>query len=848
MNISITLLVQSIQYNHKSWNNKIQVNRVYGCMQIRSNMKSSFPPLPPRTRQRYNLEEWIKTEPPPLPSKQSLITELSSLNIDDSESRSLIKIVTTDIPKITPHRLDVYRVPPFLYDESFSINCLSSQASYSVYSVISPRSKHLLIGTIGLRLLSFSHSNLAKQVPGLKNMITSRITCLVNLSAEYIWGGTSCGSIFIYHIPTDSIVSRCIGIHSNGLGVDNTNTSNRIRDEMIGIIFNSITRSVWTIDIHGRLFVWNCDRMNTFENSHTFAFKIVLNTSRSLSLSRILYDRIGFFHYKTLLFIVSKKYIIYCDPTRVEYSIQNGGPQSCLECNLIDITLLLSSLRIGSITCTDNHDSYLVTGHETGKIIIWDISALSPLKIIQLSMYKITSIKISLSINQSKSIWIGLSTGKIIVLRQFSDTWIVFAEWKSHRASISHFVSDQDGCIVSICQNNQILLWDETLNDIIQSKKRDLPTLSTTISLYLTTWNVAAIRPSTSKSFIMEWIKEAIKSDMFVIGLQEIVDLESKRDTAKALLSVKDKSSPNVMADESIQAKSWISLIQECLKIVSNKFILLGNGSMVGLFMAIWIRSDMQVLDPKLDWGTVKTGLGGIHGNKGSVYARCILNRTTSLALFNVHLAAGQESVSHRNADASLILRSASFPSSSGMNIRFEGGGDGSMALDCSYIFFFGDLNYRIQLCRKQVMQYIQQGDLETLWKYDQLEQQRHINPHFILSSDGFLEASIECPKETYRKEFDNKGLSSCSHFLPTYKYDIGKDDYDTGEKQRVPSWCDRILIRCQPSRREICNGIDNPLEGMNISIPIYRWECKSSDHRPVSAQFLIPVKNRLHE
>lgn len=817
-------------------------------MQIRSNMKSSFPPLPPRTRQRYNLEEWIKTDPPPLPPKQSLTTELSNLNMDDNQSRSLIKITSTDTPKIIPHRLDVYRIPPFLYDESFSINCSPTHSSYPVYSVIAPKPKHLLIGTIGLRLLSFNDSSLAKQVSGLKDMITSRITCLVNVSSEYAWGGTNCGSLFIYHIPTDTIVSRRIGIHSHGLGVDGTNNNDRIRDGMISIIFNPIIQSIWTIDIHGRLFVWDCSRVDTLENSHIFTFKIVLNACKSLSLSRVLYDRIGFFHYKTQLFIVSKKYIMYCDPTRVEYSIQNGGPQSCLECNLVDITSFLSSLRIGSITCSDNQNSCLVTGHETGKITVWDISTLSPLQIIQLSMYKITSIKISLSVNETKNVWIGLSTGKIIVLRQFSDTWIVFAEWKSHRASISHFVSDQDGCIVSICQDSQILLWDETLNAIMQSKKRDLPVLSTTISLYLTTWNVAAIRPSASKSFIMEWIKEAIKSDIFVIGLQEIVDLESKRDTAKALLSVKDKSSPNIMADESVQAKSWISLIQECLQIVSNKFILLGNGSMVGLFMAIWIRDDMQILEPKLDWGTVKTGLGGMHGNKGSVYARCILNRTTSFALFNVHLAAGQESISQRNADASLILRSASFPLPSDMNITFEGGGDGSMALDCSYIFFFGDLNYRIQLDRKQAMQYIQQGDLETLWKYDQLEQQRHINPHFILSSDGFLEASIECPKEVYRKEFDNKALSSCSHFLPTYKYDIGKDDYDTGEKQRVPSWCDRILIRCQPSRREICNGIDNSLEGMNILIPIHRWECKSSDHRPISAKFLIPVKDRLHE
>lgn len=33
-------------------------------------------------------------------------------------------------------------------------------------------------------------------------------------------------------------------------------------------------------------------------------------------------------------------------------------------------------------------------------------------------------------------------------------------------------------------------------------------------------------------------------------------------------------------------------------------------------------------------------------------------------------------------------------------------------------------------------------------------------------------------------------------NFAPTYKYDNFSDDYDTSEKNRIPSWTDRVLFR----------------------------------------------------
>ncbi len=63
-------------------------------------------------------------------------------------------------------------------------------------------------------------------------------------------------------------------------------------------------------------------------------------------------------------------------------------------------------------------------------------------------------------------------------------------------------------------------------------------------------------------------------------------------------------------------------------------------------------------------------------------------------------------------------------------------------------------------------------------------------------------------------------------NFRPTYKYDIGTNIYDSGSKQRIPSWTDRILF----------------VDSNNISCVAYNSDdtISTSDHKPVYASFII--------
>ena len=130
------------------------------------------------------------------------------------------------------------------------------------------------------------------------------------------------------------------------------------------------------------------------------------------------------------------------------------------------------------------------------------------------------------------------------------------------------------------------------------------------------------------------------------------------------------------------------------------------------------------------------------------------------------------------------------------------------MILDHDICVLNGDLNYRIDaMPRNTVIDAVRQGNLAKLLDRDQLLLSRKRNPGFRLRA--FNETPI--------------------NFAPTYKYDVGTDNYDSSEKKRSPAWCDRLLYR----------GIGR------IKQTSYRRHdgIRVSDHRPVSGRFKIRIK-----
>lgn len=232
---------------------------------------------------------------------------------------------------------------------------------------------------------------------------------------------------------------------------------------------------------------------------------------------------------------------------------------------------------------------------------------------------------------------------------------------------------------------------------------------------------------------------------------------------------------------------------------------------LVGLFSCVFIRTCDKDRVFRIASTSVKTGLKvmskSLHGNKGGIAIRLVYDHS-SLCFVNCHLAAGQSHMQQRNADAEGIIQSASFPSCDFADVFYHGG-NGAMILDHEYCFLSGDLNYRINLKRSDVLKDLTDPDKESAWKklqdQDQLLRQKINNPLFKLLT--FEEAPIR--------------------FDPTYKYEKGTDFYDRSEKRRIPAWCDRVLYK-----------------GKHINNLFYRrFEPRCSDHRPIAAGFSFKTK-----
>ncbi|CAB1319563.1 unnamed protein product [Coregonus sp. 'balchen'] len=181
----------------------------------------------------------------------------------------------------------------------------------------------------------------------------------------------------------------------------------------------------------------------------------------------------------------------------------------------------------------------------------------------------------------------------------------------------------------------------------------------------------------------------------------------------------------------------------------------------------------------------------------------------TSFLFITSHFTSGDSKVYERILDYNKIIEALALPNglpdtnpyrstSSDVTTRFD------------EVFWFGDFNFRLSKDRVGVEAILNQNqgvDMGPLLHHDQLSKEMKDGSIF----KGFQEAPIQ--------------------FLPTYKYDVGCDMYDTTSKQRTPSYTDRILFR------------NRQVDDIKVIKYTSCSTIKTSDHRPVIGMFQVKLR-----
>ncbi|KAI1438840.1 Endonuclease/exonuclease/phosphatase [Xylaria sp. CBS 124048] len=740
-----------------------------------------FAPPPTRTHARSMTVDRTSEKSQLNASKRPPIVGHSPLNNDALTGGNA---GNTQIATTYPDTSRVNRRPPFAKQGAHEIYTKYDTRVFDVCGEYVCTSGHLTrVWNLhdGELLVSFSHGEGIKATsvafkPGLN----------VNEEGSRLWIGNSIGEVIEADIATQSIISTKTNIHG--------------RNEVIKIYrhFNEM----WTLDDGGTLHVWgpNSDGLPSLNVNPHQTYKLAKGLTYSIIVGEQLWYAAG-------------KEIRIFAPT-----VDGSVPVQALMRPLISE----GAGEVTSGTTLKSQPGKVYFGHADGKVSIYSQTDFTCLSVLSISTYKINSLA-----GVGNHIWAAYNNGKISVYDVRSSPWALRKDWQAHNDSPAlKLIADPASFyrlgrrqVLSLGADNTVRAWDGLLqDDFLENELKSMDVQYCTfedLKVQAMTWNAGASTPNSLRyaesdsMFIQNLLESSDCPDILVFGFQELVDLEDKTATAKRLFKTKKKDA----TDHSHQYRDWRDFLVRSLDDfmpADHLYHLLHTATLVGLFTCIFVKSSLRDRIRNLNSTDVKRGMGGLHGNKGAIVVRFMID-DTSLCFVNCHLAAGQSQANSRHNDVAAILDSTILPIEPDPIVRLDSyisGGDGSMVLDHELCLLNGDLNYRIDtMSRDTVVNAVKANNLAKLLERDQLLVARRRNPAFRL------------------RAFDEMPIQ----FAPTYKYDVGTDNYDTSEKKRSPAWCDRLLHRGS---------------GRIQQLDYRRHEVRVSDHRPVTGRFKYTIKS----
>ncbi|KAL3833948.1 hypothetical protein ACJIZ3_008684 [Penstemon smallii] len=463
-------------------------------------------------------------------------------------------------------------------------------------------------------------------------------------------------------------------------------------------------------------------------------------------------------------------------------------------------------------------------------------------------------------------IWVGYMSGTLQVLDLKGD---LRGEWVAHDSPVIDLAAGS-GYIFSLANHGGLRGWSITspgpLDNILRVElagKEFLYTRLENMKILAGTWNVGQGRATPDS--LISWLGSAAADiDIIVVGLQEV-------EMGAGFLAV-SAAKETMGLEGSSAGQWWLDMIGKSLD-EGSTFSCTGSRQLAGLLISAWVRNNILAHVGDVDVAAVPCGLGRAIGNKGAVGLRMrVYGRV--MCFVNCHFAAHLEAVNRRNADFDHVYRTMVFSrpsnllnSANGMVLllflcclltwskyllmlvcgsfwRFvlsvAAGVSSAIQMlrytnampfnpmegmpelsEADMVIFLGDFNYRLDgISYDEAKDLISQRCFDWLRERDQLQAEMEAGNVF----QGLREAVIRFPP-TYKFERHQPGLAG----------------YDSGEKKRIPAWCDRILYRDNRSPSVSTCSLDCPVVSSILQYEAC-MDVTDSDHKPVRCIFSVEI------
>ena len=319
---------------------------------------------------------------------------------------------------------------------------------------------------------------------------------------------------------------------------------------------------------------------------------------------------------------------------------------------------------------------------------------------------------------------------------------------------------------------------------------------------HVLTWNVAGNTPATHdiealflpQQSMISLSDLANTTDLLVVGLQEAYQNVQEAVSSSIPLLGRD---PLVEAFSSVLAKLGFARVS--------------FNRVLGIVIMVFVKRPLLCYVREVETGSLRTGFGGLLGNKGAVSVRMLLG-DLSICFTNCHLAPHCQNNDRRVQELHDIIQLQVFDLA------------GMRLLDHDVTVLFGDLNFRIEgKEHHEIVDQLKQSSpsWQELFKCDQLRLEQVKGRRSLSYLHVFMEMQLD--------------------FAPSYKYKPDTDAYEDEEKGRPPAWCDRVLWAIHDRRLPKITDIE-PQQVVKPGYYKMHLQPRISDHKPVCAGLNILV------